>query len=128
MEKVDGNKTITAGAENLQIPEKGRYVETYNIGKTYQARLGPDLVPDLAVVFTTQNMHFNPKTQAICLPENADNVADVDGNFFNFQQEDYHSMIQQKDCKNLGLNDVCVELQSTSPKVGSCKVFNTTLI
>ena len=57
-------KTITAGAENLQSPEPGTYVETYEV-KNYVSSESNDL----AVVYTKKNMHFNKKKpQASCLP------------------------------------------------------------
>ena len=49
LEKIDEMKTITAGAENLQSPEPGTYVETYEV-KNYVSSESNDL----AVVYTTK--------------------------------------------------------------------------
>ena len=122
LDKIDGIKKIKAGAENLQIPEKGRYVETYQV-ETHES----SETNDLAYVYTTKDMHFNPKTQPICLPQNV-TEKNPKGDFVTFQQEDYHSKYQKNsECTNWGLNldldcsngcsKVCVVLDNTSRKV-----------
>ena len=75
-------KTITAGAENLQSPEPGTYVETYEVKNYVSSETN-----DLAVVYTTKNMHFNEKTQAICLPENDNKKAPKKRTFVIFQKK-----------------------------------------
>ena len=132
--KMEGNEalSIKAGAENLKNPEKGRYVETYEVERHESSETN-----DLAYVYTTKNMHFNNKTQPICLPQEAEKVENLteeglEGSFVTFQQEAYHSKIEDKhdcdswdldlDCSN-GCSKVCVELDDTSTKVCFYNVF-----
>ena len=82
MERNDGMKNITAGAENLQSPEPGRYVETYLVKDHVSSESN-----DLAVVYTTKNMHFNNKTQAICLPKKSREKAPKEYTFAVFQKK-----------------------------------------
>ena len=112
--EFEGNKTIKAGAENLESPEAGRYVETYEVSQNF-ASLATN---DLAVVYTTKNMHFNNKTQAICLPKKATNY-NPEGIYASFQQEGTDSRYTSNtDCNKSwsGLNltccsKVCVKLE-----------------
>ena len=85
LDKIGGIKKIKAGAENLQIPEKGRYVETYQVERNESSETN-----DLAYVYTTKDMHFNPKTQPICLPQ-ATTAENPKGDFVTFQQGGYQS-------------------------------------
>ena len=119
-------KNITAGVENLQSPEPGRYVETYLVKDHVSSESN-----DLAVVYTTKNMHFNEKTQAICLPKEAteelkqnnsmgyfdDNIAGI---FVMFQQEGKTARYTNKDdCNSWNLtmtscSKVCVHLDHSN--------------
>ena len=106
-------KTITAGAENLQSPEPGTYVETYEVKNYVSSETN-----DLAVVYTTKNMHFNKKTQAICLPEKAsEDLNDITGDYVIFQQKGRDSrIVNNNQCNswswlNLTRSEVCVDLE-----------------
>ena len=113
MEKFDGNKMIKAGAENLQSPEAGKFLETYEVKNHSSSHTN-----DLALVFTTKNMHFNKKTQAICLPKKTTND-NPEGMYASFQQEGTDSRYTSNtDCSKSwsGLNltccsKVCVKLE-----------------
>ena len=120
---MEGNETfsIKAGAENFgKFLEKGRYVETYQVERHESSETN-----DLAYVYTTKNMHFNNKTQPICLPKGNDST-NPKGKYVEFQQEGYQSKIKSNhdcdswdldlDCSN-GCSKVCAELDDTSTKV-----------